>query len=375
MKSGGHVVLSVLVGIAAVAAAPRPVSADSGGKQFTVVPFEFDPYQTRLVEAEWEDGIGCPTMARIEEFIPPAYTMLQSSTYTDPACATGDPKDRANYGLMLFKTGPTNNDASAGATLQGVKGVALTELGYDIRKPGTFADQRGSHCGAGAPRFNIVIDNQTYFIGCASPPPDVDQPGVGWQRLRWGGAAPLMAFNAGTGVAEDIKGRPVRSIEIVFDEGQDTPGDQFGAAILDNIDVNGSLAGRGPEGASEQGRDEGHGEDKDHRHYEFHHNQSRPESSSMSYQDRNEGVKVQSINGSRATTYNGACVSFVADALFNGDPDYIVTFASCDLSGVPALLPGATPNIGNYSIVVTGPAGVVYQKAGDLVSGAVSIHK
>jgi len=38
----------------------------------------------------------------------------------------------------------------------------------------------------------------------------------------------------------------VKSIEIIFDEGQDTGPDNFGAAILDNIDVNGVLVGRGP---------------------------------------------------------------------------------------------------------------------------------
>jgi hypothetical protein len=37
----------------------------------------------------------------------------------------------------------------------------------------------------------------------------------------------------------------VTRIEIVFDEGQDTGPDFFGAAILDNIDVNGMLVGHG----------------------------------------------------------------------------------------------------------------------------------
>jgi hypothetical protein len=37
----------------------------------------------------------------------------------------------------------------------------------------------------------------------------------------------------------------VTRIEIVFDEGQDTGPDFFGAAILDNIDVNGMLVAHG----------------------------------------------------------------------------------------------------------------------------------
>jgi hypothetical protein len=36
-------------------------------------------------------------------------------------------------------------------------------------------------------------------------------------------------------------------LTIVFDEGQDTGGpDFFGLAVLDNIDVNGVLVGKGP---------------------------------------------------------------------------------------------------------------------------------
>jgi hypothetical protein len=49
----------------------------------------------------------------------------------------------------------------------------------------------------------------------------------------------------------DLTGVAVDEISIVFDEGQDAMGapDQFGAAVLDNIDVNGVLVGRGAEGA------------------------------------------------------------------------------------------------------------------------------
>jgi hypothetical protein len=40
--------------------------------------------------------------------------------------------------------------------------------------------------------------------------------------------------------------RSQSSLSIVFDEGYDTPPDNFGLAILDNIDVNGVLVGKGP---------------------------------------------------------------------------------------------------------------------------------
>jgi len=212
----------------------------------TVVPFEFDPNHTSLVRAFWMRGIGCPTGATAVDFFG------HQTPVTDPACLNGDPKDSPgkNKGLLLVKTGPTvANFASAGAVLNGVKGIMLTELGYDIRKPGLAGDARGSHCGAGAPRFNITTsDGNNYFLGCNSPPADAFTPGTGWLRLRWGGSVPLMAFNTTTFVLENITGKTATSISILFDEGQDPFGgpDFFGLAVLDNIDVNGTLVGRGP---------------------------------------------------------------------------------------------------------------------------------
>ena len=352
-----------------------------GQGSFTVVPFEFDPFGTHLVAAEWRSGIGCPTNATTRPFntVSP-FNLLGPTPFTDLACPTGDSSDTRNEGLLLAKTGPTNNDASAGAVIVGVKGVKLTELGYDLRKPGSGSglnmpggqnDVRGSHCGAGAPRFNIVIDEDPtaiYFLGCNSPPPDFDFSGTGWQRLRWGGTFPLLAFKNGTDLT-DIKNKTVKRLSIVFDEGQDASGgpDIFGLAVLDNIDVNGTLVGRGPKRAEEQDEDEGQGEDSDHDHFQFHDSPSRPESSNVSFKDQSQGIKVQSVNGARSVTYNGACVTFVGDALVNEEPGYVLTFAACDLSVLGI-------GIGNLSIAVTGPAGFLYQKSAALTSGRVSIH-
>src|SRR5581483_725912 len=153
------------------------------------------------------------------------------------------------------KTGPTGNFASAGAELNNVKGTVLTELGWDIRKSGgSGASPLGSHCGAGAPRWDILTTTHFYFIGCNSPPGTVEATSTGWVRLRWGGAGPLLAFCADcpptTVQPTAVTGNVVR-LQIVFDEGQDTGGpDDFGAAFLDNIDVNGALVGHGATDAS-----------------------------------------------------------------------------------------------------------------------------
>jgi hypothetical protein len=58
--------------------------------------------------------------------------------------------------------------------------------------------------------------------------------GQGWTPLAW---SPATAF------PPVPPGATVRSIDIVFDEGQDTGPDFFGLAILDNIMVNGSTIG------------------------------------------------------------------------------------------------------------------------------------
>ena len=206
----------------------NPVS-DPKESFHSVKPSEFDPSGTHLVQAAWLHGIGCPTDAT---------TTAPTSSFTDPACPTGDPRDQRNQGLLLVKTGPTENNAAAVAELKKVKGITVTELGYDIRKSGgSGASPLGSHCGAGAPRFDVITtDGLVHFIGCNSPPALIAGASDGWVRLRWD---PATAFPPVTST--------VQRILIVFDEGQDPSGgpDSFGAAILDNIDVNGVLVGRG----------------------------------------------------------------------------------------------------------------------------------
>jgi hypothetical protein len=237
---------------------PGPAFADKGdNKTGNNKPFkevkarQFDPQKTSLVQGEWLSGIGCPTEAKTamcDPNDPNCNKTVPGPTYTDPACPTGDPKDRRNQGLLLAKTGPTPNVAAAFAELKHVRGIVLTELGYDIRKPGPdVADARGSHCGAGAPRFNVETTTGFFFVGCNSPAPDTQTVGDGFIRLRWGPALPVQGFNAATGVLEPITGT-VRSISIVFDEGTDTGPDNFGLAVLDNIDVNGTLVGRHDDG-------------------------------------------------------------------------------------------------------------------------------
>jgi hypothetical protein len=218
---------------------PLDPAVDPPGNLHAASVHRFDPAHTNLVGGKWVEGTGCPTQQPVATY--PATS--PTGMYTDPACTTGDPSDQSNWGLLVSKVGPTSNNASVEVELHNPKGItSLTELGYDIRKRGSL-NLAGSHCGAGAPRFDIVTTTDTFFIGCNSPPPTTQTVGDGWTRLRWTGS-PVLAFSATTFVLTPVTGT-VQRIVIVFDEGTDVSGgpDQFGAAILDNIDVNGQILG------------------------------------------------------------------------------------------------------------------------------------
>src|SRR5438034_6648428 len=193
-------------------------------ERFSVRSGESDPGKTYLAQAQWLDGIGCPSL----------------SAYKDPARnPNNDSSDNRNQGLLLAKTGPTTTNASAFADIRGVTGP-ITELGYDLRKPVNAVAANGSHCGAGAPRFNVETTHAFYFIGCNSPPAVQTQAGLGWIRLRWGGSTPLLGFNAASSALEAVSG-DVKRISIVFDEGLDIGPDVIVLTRLHKLDVQHTL--------------------------------------------------------------------------------------------------------------------------------------
>ena len=164
--------LAVAAGAASLLALAAAAYATTHGHGLGVRAKEYDPKRTHLVQATWVDGLGCPTRARTATY-DAGSNLVRGPSYTDSACPKGDWRDRHVRGLLLAKTGPTTNVASAIAQIAGVRGKKLSELGYDIRKVGSASDPRGSHCGAGAPRFNVVTaDGTLYFIGCNSPAAD-----------------------------------------------------------------------------------------------------------------------------------------------------------------------------------------------------------
>ena len=190
------------VALSAVVAALVSISSFGFATVFQVQPGVFDPDGTGIVTAQWIGRQGLP-----------------------------DDVGKANQALLLQKDGPTSANASAFAVIGGVEGLTITELGFDYRNDG--------HCGAGAPRFNVTLPGgQYFFLGCVYGNPQIAPPS-GWTRIRWN-AIEGTVFPAGD---YSWPGFPqvVQSIAIVFDEGTDVGP---GFALLDNIDINGSLIGK-----------------------------------------------------------------------------------------------------------------------------------
>ena len=208
---------------------------------------------SHIVTSAWLGGMGLPDNG--------------GANTTAADLATNANKRDPHRGLLLSKNGPTADCSSAGARIKGFRQSTLTELGFDYRN--------GTHCGAGAPRFNITSTlGFTYFAGCShgtkTPAP---QDPAEWTRVRFTTAAQIFPasplappFVFGPG------GTMVRSLSILYDEGTDTPTDEdprgVGLSVLDNIDVNGELirSGTGVEDGTQargKGRDHRDSDDDD----------------------------------------------------------------------------------------------------------------
>jgi hypothetical protein len=199
----------VAVGLAAVLLAASPVLGAKKVK-FKAKPSVFDPEGTGTVEAAWVTHEGLPGAGK---------------------------KGRSDHALLLRKDTATSTIAAAQAHISKERGVTLTELGFDY--------QAGGWCGAGAPRWNVVLeDGSLFFFGCAHG--DVtetltDRQSETWNRVRFTDAD---AFHSGVGPTSVWPGfgsAVVESLEVVFDEGTDVGP---GFVWLDNLDINGKLIGK-----------------------------------------------------------------------------------------------------------------------------------
>ena len=190
---------------------------------------------SKIVTSAWLGGMGLPDDG------------------SSPNTQSNDPHN----GLLLSKNGPTSDCSAAGAVIKGAKGTFVNTnfaLGFDYRN--------GGHCGAGAPRFNIVTDDSVFHFGggCANgthsaAPQDPAQ----WTRVRIAGSNAVQMFPPLT------PGTHITSLEIVFDEGTDTANNDtegVGLAVIDNIFIDGKYITSGNSDADD-GKDRDRDRDRD----------------------------------------------------------------------------------------------------------------
>jgi hypothetical protein len=172
------------------------------------------PAGSNIVTAAWLAGMGLP-----------------DNVGTTVADANED--DRRT-GLLLNKNGPTPTCAASGARINGVRGMQVDlmfAVGFDYRG--------GGHCGAGAPRFNVVVRTPTgdelfaFVGGCANGVSIAAPQDPQWFRVRFPVALAFPPLPPGS---------RIESISILYDEGTDTPTLQdpmgVGLAVIDNIFLN-----------------------------------------------------------------------------------------------------------------------------------------
>jgi len=244
----GDVVRSLVVATVLVVGALSPVEA-ADQPHHRAVPFVFigkaddcgpGTFGSHIVTSAWLGGMGLPDIGG-------------DAALNGVLATAGDP----HRGLLLSKNGPTTDCSSAGARITRVQGISVDAtftLGFDYRN--------GGHCGAGAPRFNVVAKpptgpNTFHFVGgCANgvqtpAPQDLAE----WTRARFAAAQQFPPIPLGSKIV---------SITLLYDEGTDTASVQdpngVGLAVVDNIFINGQFIRTGTgiaDGTSGEDRDNG----------------------------------------------------------------------------------------------------------------------
>jgi hypothetical protein len=218
------------------------MSSIAGAQALSAAPWTYDPGATGTVTAEWVNldtgtSTDASTLPATKEDCKKGgwmnsifHGMFKNqgtcvSTYErNLHTATDSGTTTATWALSLQKNASTTVNAAAGATITGLATSTLTELGFDY--------QTGTYCAAGAPRFNVYTTAGTYyFFGCTyGTHTDL---GNGWTRVRFNNADAYPADGVTT--FPGFASTTVTGVQVVQDE--------EGQALLDNIDVNGTLIG------------------------------------------------------------------------------------------------------------------------------------
>jgi len=187
-----RVLVLALVALLCVSLAGLAVAKNKGNKPVKVktIPFIINPPTTKgLAAAAWVTHQGLPDAGK------------------------------SDHALFFMKDAAALKDTLPGATVKGVNGLVLTELGFDYRLDGLAL--------AVSMVVKVTGGGTTTFTIPAGPPTII---APNWAEVR---------FDLGAGIAD------VDTITIYFDWGSTPPAEGEADFIyLDNIDVNGALMGK-----------------------------------------------------------------------------------------------------------------------------------
>jgi hypothetical protein len=205
------------------------VATASSAQTLSITPSVYNPDNLSGISAEWKG-----TVATGKPLDRDACKDGKYKNYTDDdgvafrnqgQCIKYANEQAASAGqyLYLSKEQATSANAAATASISGVNGMTLTELGFDYK----------GYCGAGAPRFNVYTTQGVYyFFGCSYG--THTSLSDGWTRVRFSSSDAVSSNGAYTfpGFGSAV----VTRIDIIQDEGP-------ASVWLDNINVSGTIIG------------------------------------------------------------------------------------------------------------------------------------
>ncbi len=208
--AGGKTVPVTLI----VTASGCVTNCSGTGTAIYAQPYVTDPSLSGTLYAQWVDRLGVPT---------------------------GNPTSPVDPGLVLSKNATAPAGSFTGAYIRNIpQGSPIpTELGFDQRV--------GSQCTLTSPRVVIVASvSGTHTLGCSTATittPTIGTsttPVAGWNRLRFNMSAMAQA------ALMFVPGDTITSMTIVQDQGPDpaVQGSAGGFVVIDNIDINGTFAGK-----------------------------------------------------------------------------------------------------------------------------------
>jgi len=209
--AGGKTVPVTLI----VTASGCVTNCSGTGTAIYAAPYVYDPTSSGGLYAQWINHIGVPT---------------------------GNPTSPFDPGLELSKNATSPTGSFTGAYIRNIQAGSPipTEVGFDYRE--------GGQCTTTSPRVEIVASmSGKHVLGCSTGTITTPMIGatttplMGWKRVRFNMSAAAQATML------FVPGDTITSITLVQDQGPDpaVQGSAGGLVVIDNIDINGTMAGKG----------------------------------------------------------------------------------------------------------------------------------